>query len=60
MTPLPSPPELVPMTHIDCAVGALVMLGPGPYGERRFVPRFLEPLLGKDVAFDFVGLLFLQ
>jgi hypothetical protein len=38
MTPLPTPPELVPMTHIDCAVGALVMLGPGPYGERRFVP----------------------
>ncbi len=34
---LPPPPALLPMTHIDCAVGALVTLGPGPYGERRYV-----------------------
>lgn len=35
MTP---PPALLPMTHIDCQVGTLVTLGPGPYGERRYVP----------------------
>ena len=28
MTPLPPPPALLPMTHIDCEVGALVTLGP--------------------------------
>ena len=38
MTPLPPPPALLPMTHIDCEVGALVTLGAGPYGERRYVP----------------------
>jgi Protein of unknown function (DUF3237) len=38
MTPLPPPPALLPMTHIDCEVKALVTLGPGPYGERRYVP----------------------
>jgi hypothetical protein len=38
MTPLPPPPLLLPMTHIDCEVRPLVTLGPGPYGERRFVP----------------------
>jgi hypothetical protein len=26
------------MTHIDCRVGTLVTLGPGPHGERRYVP----------------------
>ena len=38
MSALPSPPRLLPMTHIDCEVGALVSLGAGPYGERRYVP----------------------
>ena len=38
MNPLPSPPALLPMTHIDCEVKALVTLGPGPYGERRYIP----------------------
>ena len=38
MTPLPPPPALMPMTHIDCEVGAVVTLGAGPYGERRYVP----------------------
>ncbi len=38
MSLLPPPPALVPMTHIDCEVRALVTLGPGPYGERRYVP----------------------
>jgi hypothetical protein len=35
---LPPAPLLVPMTHIDCEVGELVTLGPGPQGERRYVP----------------------
>ena len=38
MSALPPPPLLLPMTHIDCDVGALVTLGTGPYGERRYVP----------------------
>ena len=38
MSLLPPPPALVPMTHIDCEVRPLVTLGPGPYGERRYVP----------------------
>jgi hypothetical protein len=38
MTPLPPPPALLPMTHIDCEVSGLVTLGAGPYGERRYVP----------------------
>jgi hypothetical protein len=35
---LPPPPPLVPMCRILCDVGALVTLGPGPHGERRYVP----------------------
>jgi Protein of unknown function (DUF3237) len=31
-------PALIPMCQVRCEVGALVTLGPGPYGERRFVP----------------------
>lgn len=38
-------PGLVPMTQVRCEVDALVTLGPGPYGERRYVP-----LLGGTVA----------
>jgi len=38
MTPLPPPPALVPMTRVHCEVGALVSLGQGKHGERRFVP----------------------
>lgn len=37
-TPLPPPPPLVPMTQVHCQVGPLVSLGPGPHGERRYVP----------------------
>ena len=37
-TPLPAPPALLPMAHIRCEVGALVSLGAGPWGERRYVP----------------------
>ena len=35
---LPAPPALVPMTRVRCEVGALVSLGRGRYGERRYVP----------------------
>lgn len=42
---LPPPPALRPFAHIACDVGALVSLGPGPLGERRYVP-----LLGGTVA----------
>ncbi|MCB2022415.1 MAG: DUF3237 family protein, partial [Burkholderiaceae bacterium] len=38
MNPMPPPPALLPMTHIDCQVGALVTLGSAPGGERRYVP----------------------
>ncbi len=37
-TPLPPPPVLLPMTQVLCQVGAVVSLGPGPHGERRYVP----------------------
>lgn len=33
-----NPPALVPMCQVRCEVGALVSLGHGPYGERRYVP----------------------
>ena len=36
-TPLPPPPALLPLTQVICQVGPLVSLGPGPYGERRYV-----------------------
>lgn len=42
---LPLPPGLVPMARVRCEVGALVTLGPGPHGERRYVP-----LLGGSVS----------
>lgn len=35
---LPPPPVLHPMARVHCAVGALVSLGAGPHGERRYVP----------------------
>ena len=35
---LPPPPALLPMTQVRCEVGALVSLGAGPLGERRYVP----------------------
>ena len=37
-TPFPPAPCLLPMTRIRCEVGALVTLGAGPWGERRYVP----------------------
>ena len=38
MNPLPAPPALIPMAQVLCDVGTLVTLGPGKYGERRYVP----------------------
>jgi len=35
---LPPPPALLPMTRVQCQVHALVNLGEGPLGERRYVP----------------------
>ena len=37
-TALPAPPVLVLMTRIVCEVAALVTLGRGHHGERRYVP----------------------
>ncbi|MDZ7592577.1 MAG: DUF3237 family protein [Rubrivivax sp.] len=34
----PQPPALTLMARIDVEVGALVTLGAGPHGERRYVP----------------------
>ena len=36
-TTLPPPPALLPLTQVICEAGALVTLGPGPHGERRYV-----------------------
>jgi hypothetical protein len=49
MTALPSPPALLPMTHIDCEVKTLVTLGPGPYGERRYVPLGSGTVRGPEL-----------
>ena len=38
MTTAAIAPALTPMCRVRCDVGALVSLGQGPYGERRFVP----------------------
>ena len=34
----PPAPALIPMTQVRCEVGALVSLGAGWHGERRYVP----------------------
>ncbi len=46
---MPPPPALLPMTHIDCQVGTLVTLGPGPYGERRYVPLGAGSVRGPEL-----------
>ena len=35
---MPAPPALLPMTQVHIELGALVSLGLGPHGERRYVP----------------------
>ena len=49
MNPLPAPPTLIPMTQILCDVGALVSLGPGKYGERRYVPLGGGTVFGPEL-----------
>lgn len=49
MTPLPPPPVLVPMTHIDCEVGTLASLGAAPMGERRYVPLGSGTVRGPEL-----------
>ena len=49
MNPLPPPPALIPMTKVLCDVGALVSLGPGKYGERRYVPLGGGTVFGPEL-----------
>ena len=48
-TPLPAPPALLPMTQVFCQVGALVSLGAGPHGERRYVPLGAGTVRGPEL-----------
>ncbi len=45
-----SPPELIPMTRIVCEVGALVSLGRGRFGERRYVPLGGGSVCGPELS----------
>ncbi|MBL8351060.1 MAG: DUF3237 domain-containing protein [Burkholderiaceae bacterium] len=47
--PMPPPPALLPMTQVHCQVGALVSLGPGPLGERRYVPLGSGTVRGPEL-----------
>jgi hypothetical protein len=47
---LPPPPALVPMTRIECEVGAIVSLGPAPLGERRYVTLLGGTAEGPELA----------
>lgn len=46
---VPAPPALIPMAQVRCDVGALVSLGPGPYGERRYVPLTGGRVVGPEL-----------
>lgn len=47
----PAPaPGLLPMGQVRCEVGALVSLGPGPYGERRYVPLTGGSVQGPELS----------
>ena len=48
-TALPPPPVLWPMTQVLCHVGPLVSLGPGPHGERRYVPLGAGTVCGPEL-----------
>lgn len=45
----PAPPALLPMTCIECAVGALVSLGATAAGERRYVPLVGGTVQGPEL-----------
>lgn len=47
-------PGLVPMTQVCCEVDALVSLGPGPYGERRYVPLLGGTVCGPELNGEIV------
>jgi hypothetical protein len=49
MNPLPAPPALIPMTRVACDVGTVVSLGPGKYGERRYVPLGAGTVMGPEL-----------
>ena len=42
------------MAQVRCEVGALVSLGPGPQGERRYVPLLGGTVLGPELAGEIV------
>ncbi len=48
-TRLPAPPALLPLAHIRCEVGALVNLGAGHHGERRYVPLGTGTVRGPEL-----------
>jgi Protein of unknown function (DUF3237) len=45
----PTPPALLPMAQVICEVGPLVSLGPGKYGERRYVPLLGGSVIGPEL-----------
>jgi hypothetical protein len=48
------PPALIPMCQVRCDVEALVTLGPGPYGERRYVPLGSGSVEGPELNGELV------
>ncbi len=48
-TPLPPAPALSALTQVHCQVGALVSLGAGPHGERRYVPLGGGTVVGPEL-----------
>ena len=48
-------PSMVPMTQVRCEVGELVTLGPGPYGERRYVPLLGGTVRGPELNGEIVS-----
>lgn len=53
--PLPAPPPLLPMTHIECDVDAVVSLGDAPGGERRYVPLAGGSVAGPELCGSIVA-----
>ncbi len=49
MNIIPPPPALVPMARVVCEVSELVTLGPGPHGERRYVPLGAGTVSGPEL-----------
>lgn len=47
---LAPPPALTPMAQVRCEVAAIETLGPGPYGERRFVPLLGGEVVGPELS----------